>query len=126
MPAGMQMADTPAAVAPQPDTRPKPAEPATPPPAAAEHKGHAGHGGSSSPMSSDMAEEMGHGGNMDLPAMVRDMRNRFWICFVFAVPIFIYSPMGNMFPAPAPPMATERAGSSPPFSWPNNRPVSGL
>ena len=54
-------------------------------------------------MSSDMAHEMGHGGNMDLPAMVRDMRDRFWICLVFAVPIFIYSPMGNMFPAPEPP-----------------------
>ncbi len=70
---------------------------------ATDHKGHATHGGTSSPMSSDMAQEMGHGGNMDLPAMVRDMRNRFWICLVFAVPIFIYSPMGNLFPAPAPP-----------------------
>jgi Cu2+-exporting ATPase len=130
MPAGMQMPDTPdrpAAAAPQPNTTPQPAEPATPsllprlrswlsptaapadpktatpPLVAAEHKDHAGHGASSSPMSSDMAQEMGHGGNMDLPAMVRDMRNRFWICLVFAVPIFIYSPMGNMFPAPAPP-----------------------
>ena len=35
--------------------------------------------------------------------MVRDMRNRFWICLVFAVPIFIYSPMGGMFAPPAPP-----------------------
>ncbi|MEO6280161.1 heavy metal translocating P-type ATPase [Roseateles sp.] len=78
----------------------KPAATAT---AGANHKGHAGHGGSSSPMSSDMAQEMGHGGNMDLPAMVRDMRNRFWICLVFAVPIFIYSPMGGMFTPPAPP-----------------------
>ena len=76
---------------------------ATPSPDAADHKGHAGHGGAASPMSSDMAQEMGHGGNMDLPAMVRDMRNRFWICLVFTVPIFIYSPMGGMFPAPAPP-----------------------
>ncbi|MEO6068544.1 MAG: copper-translocating P-type ATPase [Gemmatimonadales bacterium] len=54
-------------------------------------------------MSGDMAHEMGHGGNMDLPAMVRDMRNRFWICLLFAVPIFVYSPMGDLFPAPAPP-----------------------
>ncbi|MEP7312496.1 MAG: heavy metal translocating P-type ATPase, partial [Pseudomonadota bacterium] len=76
---------------------------ATQSPATAEHKGHAAHGGGSSPMSADMAQEMGHGGNMDLPAMVRDMRNRFWICLVFAVPIFIYSPMGNLFTAPAPP-----------------------
>ncbi|QBB70717.1 heavy metal translocating P-type ATPase [Pseudolysobacter antarcticus] len=71
--------------------------------AGADHKDHAGHGGASSPMSADMAQEMGHGGNMDLPAMVRDMRNRFWICLVFSVPIFIYSPMGNMFVAPTPP-----------------------
>jgi Cu2+-exporting ATPase len=76
---------------------------ASPAPAAADHKGHAAQAGASSPMSADMAEEMGHGGNMDLPAMVRDMRNRFWICLVFALPIFIYSPMGNMFPAPRPP-----------------------
>jgi Cu2+-exporting ATPase len=76
---------------------------AEPTPAVAGHQGHVAHGGSQSPMSSDMAQEMGHGGNMDLPAMVRDMRNRFWICLVFAVPVFIYSPMGNLFPAPAPP-----------------------
>ncbi len=127
MPAGMkmpQMPQTPAAAAPRSDTTPKSAEPDTPsllqrlrswlspsaapadPKAAAKHTGHAGHaghGGSTSPMSSDMAAEMGHGGNMDLPAMVRDMRNRFWICFVFTVPIFIYSPMGGLFTAPAPP-----------------------
>ncbi|MEO7255706.1 MAG: heavy metal translocating P-type ATPase [Casimicrobium sp.] len=81
-------------------SEPKPAVTAA---TGADHKGHAAHGGASSPMSSDMAEEMGHGGNMDLATMVRDMRNRFWICLVFAVPIFIYSPMGNMFPAPEPP-----------------------
>ena len=75
------------------------------PAAAPAAKGHAGHTthGAEQAMSADMAQEMGHGGNMDLPAMVRDMRNRFWICLVFSVPIFIYSPMGNLFPAPAPP-----------------------
>jgi Cu2+-exporting ATPase len=131
MPAGMKMpgiaapaAD--AANAPKPAPAPDPAAPQAPSsvfqklkswvtpagdgnkaaslsPAAVDHKGHAAHGGTSSPMSADMAQEMGHGGNMDLPAMVRDMRNRFWICLVFAVPIFIYSPMGNLFPAPDPP-----------------------
>ncbi len=45
---------------------------------------------------------MGHGGK-DLPAMVRDMRNRFVICLIFTVPIFIYAPMGGMFEPPAPP-----------------------
>ena len=45
-------------------------------------------------MSRDMAHEMGHGAGMDMQAMVRDMRNRFWISLVFSVPIFLYSPMG--------------------------------
>ena len=30
-------------------------------------------------MSHAMAHEMGHGAGMDMQAMVRDMRNRFWI-----------------------------------------------
>jgi Cu2+-exporting ATPase len=55
------------------------------------------------PISHDMAHEMGHGAGMDMQAMVRDMRNRFWISLAFTVPIFIYSPMGNMFTPPAPP-----------------------
>jgi Cu2+-exporting ATPase len=59
------------------------------------------------PMSHDMAHEMGHGAGMDMQAMVRDMRNRFWISLVFSVPIFIYSPMGNMFTPPAPPFGLE-------------------
>ncbi|MEO8315253.1 MAG: heavy metal translocating P-type ATPase, partial [Pseudomonadota bacterium] len=96
-------AKVPPAAAPKPDTAAMPAGMQMPDTAAADHKGHAGHGGTSSPMSSDMAQEMGHGGNMDLPAMVRDMRNRFWICLVFAVPVFIYSPMGDLFSAPEPP-----------------------
>jgi len=50
----------------------------------------------------DMAHDMGHSGH-DLTAMVRDMRNRFWICLIFTVPIFIYAPMGGFFKPPAPP-----------------------
>jgi Cu2+-exporting ATPase len=57
-------------------------------------------------MSADMAHEMGHGGK-DLPAMVRDMRNRFWICLIFTVPIFVYAPMGGFFEPPAPPFGLE-------------------
>ena len=57
--------------------------------------------------SHDMTHEMGHGAGMDMQAMVRDMRNRFWISLVFTVPIFIYSPMGNMFTPPAPPFGLE-------------------
>ncbi len=72
------------------------------------HAGHEGHKtpGATSAMSADMAHEMGHDG-MDLPAMVRDMRNRFWICLVFTIPIFIYAPMGGMFEPPAPPFGLE-------------------
>jgi Cu2+-exporting ATPase len=55
------------------------------------------------PMPHEMSHEMGHGAGVDMQAMVRDMRNRFWISFVFTVPIFVYSPMGNMFTPPAPP-----------------------
>ena len=51
----------------------------------------------------EMAHEMGHGVGMDMQAMVRDMRNRFWICLIFTAPIFVYSPMGGMFTPPAPP-----------------------
>jgi Cu2+-exporting ATPase len=58
-------------------------------------------------MSDDMAHEMGHGAGMEMQAMVRDMRNRFWISLAFTVPIFIYSPMGNMFTPPAPPFGLD-------------------
>lgn len=77
-------------------------------PAAGGHEGHQNHMKPVDPpaMSADMAHEMGHDG-MDLPTMVRDMRNRFWICFVFTVPIFIYAPMGGMFKPPAPPFGLD-------------------
>ncbi|GMV21147.1 MAG: copper-translocating P-type ATPase [Vicinamibacterales bacterium] len=57
-------------------------------------------------MPADMAHDMGHSGT-DLSAMVRDMRNRFWICLTFTVPIFIYAPMGGMFEPPAPPFGLD-------------------
>jgi Cu2+-exporting ATPase len=53
-------------------------------------------------MPTEMAKEMGHG-DMDLSAMVRDMRNRFLICMIFTVPIFVYAPMGGFFKPPTPP-----------------------
>src|SRR5262249_37447313 len=37
-------------------------------------------------MTHDMAHEMGHGAGMDMQAMVRGMRNRFWISLVFTAP----------------------------------------
>ena len=53
-------------------------------------------------MPDGMAFEMGHGGD-DLQSMVRDMRNRFWICLIFTAPIFLYAPMGSFFTPPTPP-----------------------
>ena len=44
----------------------------------------------------EMAHEMGHGAGMDAHGMARDMRNRFWIALVFALPVFLLSPMGKM------------------------------
>ncbi len=90
-------ADVPKAAPGAPATEPKTA------PAASAAEGHEGHAKPGAPpaMSADMAHEMGHSGT-DLPAMVRDMRNRFWICLIFTVPIFFYSPMG-LFTPPAPP-----------------------
>ena len=77
-------------------------------PAAPAGKGHEGHTApdTQATMPADMAHEMGHGGK-DLPAMVRDMRNRFWICLIFTVPIFVYAPMGDMFEPPAPPFGLD-------------------
>jgi Cu2+-exporting ATPase len=68
--------------------------------AVSEHAGHAG-------ARDEMAHEMGHGGGMDMQAMVRDMRNRFWVCLIFTIPIFIYSPMGGLFTPPAPPFGLD-------------------
>ena len=92
-------------------------EPGDPPAEAAvlpmpAHGGHAAHGEQAHPAEhagarDEMAHEMGHGGGMDMQAMVRDMRNRFWVCLFFSVPIFIYSPMGGLFTPPAPPFGLD-------------------
>ena len=80
--------------------------------AASDHAGHKHHAhdeyklaakSASMPMSHDMAHDMGHGAGMDMQAMVRDMRNRFFVALAFSIPIFVYSPMGNLFAPPAPP-----------------------
>jgi len=72
------------------------------------HAAHSGHEMHAEPAAQTgtaeaMAHEMGHGVGMDMHAMARDMRNRFWIALLFTVPVFIYSPMGGMFVPPAPP-----------------------
>jgi P-type Cu2+ transporter len=40
-----------------------------------------------------MAHEMGHGGRMSMEEMVRDMRRRFIVVLLLAIPVFIYSPL---------------------------------
>ena len=45
----------------------------------------------------DLHADMGHGTGGDMQAMVRDMRNRFLVALLFAVPVFFYSQMGAMF-----------------------------
>ena len=46
------------------------------------------------PMPAEAAHEMGHGAGMDMAAMARDMRNRFVISLVFALPMLAFAPMG--------------------------------
>ena len=65
--------------------------------AKAEHKLHRGG------QVDAMAQEMGHGAGYDMDAMVRDMRNRFWIALVFSLPIFAFAPMGMDFVKLTPP-----------------------
>ncbi len=74
----------------------KPAEHAGHTMSAAKPGAHAGH-----PMPTDaetgemtaMAHEMGHGAGMSMEGMVRDMRNRFLVSFILAIPVFLYSPL---------------------------------
>ena len=54
-----------------------------------------------------MAHEMGHGAGMDARGMARDMRNRFWVCLAFTIPVFLYAPMGMEFIKLSPPFGLE-------------------
>ncbi len=76
---------------------------------ASDHRRHEvpASGGDRIKKSAAMAHEMGHGGGMDMQAMVRDMRNRFWVSLIFTVPLFIYSPMGDIFTPPPPPLGLD-------------------
>jgi len=71
-----------------------------------EHEHAAGHGEPHAGMDA-MAHEMGHGAGMDARGMARDMRNRFWVCLAFTVPIFLYAPMGMDFIKLIPPFGLE-------------------
>lgn len=76
-------------------------------PSHADHAAHLAEEAKKPAVSHDMAHEMGHGAGMDMQAMVRDMRNRFWISLIFSVPIFLYAPMGMDFIQLTPPFGME-------------------
>src|SRR5574341_383184 len=68
---------------------PMPTAPAKP----IEHAGHEMVGGEMA----GMVHETGPGVGMSMDAMVHDMRNRFLVALIFAVPIFAYSPLFTDF-----------------------------
>ena len=78
------------------------------------HAGHAAHvahgevGGSSTDQKADMMHDMGHAPGLSMQDMARDMRNRFLVALLFAVPVFLYSPMGEMFGDFPPPFGVDR------------------
>ena len=73
-----------------------PVAPAMPP---GEHAGHAlADPAAGTPAQGEMAQmahAMGHGGGMSMDEMVRDMRNRFIVALILAIPIFLYSPLAT-------------------------------
>jgi Cu2+-exporting ATPase len=70
---------------------------------AMQHEGHAmpmDHEGHEMPAEEGLRsphEAMGHGGHagMSMDAMVRDMRNRFFVAAVLSIPILLWSPIGR-------------------------------
>ena len=71
------------------------------------HAAHATH--AAQPGAKDeMAHEMGHGAGMDMAGMVRDMRNRFFVCLAFSLVLFVWAPMGLPLPVPLPPFGLAR------------------
>ncbi|MFA6178061.1 MAG: heavy metal translocating P-type ATPase [Candidatus Methylopumilus sp.] len=74
----------------------------------ADHGLHGGQGDRSADHKADMMHDMGHAPGMSMQDMARDMRNRFLVALVFAVPVFLYSPMGKMFGDFPTPLALDR------------------
>lgn len=57
---------------------------------------------------SDMMHDMGHSPGMSMQDMANDMRNRFLVALLFSIPVFLYSPMGEMFGDFATPFGMDR------------------
>ena len=74
------------------------------------HAGHAhvAHGDASAQPMSDMMHDMGHGPGMSMQDMANDMRSRFFVAVLFAIPVILYSPMGTMFGDFAVPFGLDR------------------
>ncbi|MGD8215426.1 heavy metal translocating P-type ATPase [Aestuariimicrobium sp. Y1814] len=72
------------------------------------HAGHEAHGGHGDGEELDRSAQaaMGHGGHGgSMEEMVRDMRNRFLVALILAVPITIWSPLGRDVLGLNPPLA---------------------
>jgi Cu2+-exporting ATPase len=66
-------------------------------PAAAGNAGHTmpADGDKASGEMAQTAHEMGHGAGVSMEGMVRDMRNRFLVTFILAIPVFLYSSLAT-------------------------------
>lgn len=73
-----------------------------------EHEAHVHHRTAQAISAHDMHDAMGHGPGADMQAMANDMRRRFIVASVFAVPVFLYSQMGEMFGGFTPPFGIDR------------------
>ncbi len=98
--------------APEPGVAADHRPPTLEPPASNGAAGHAGHAppahgahvaphgqAPASPASrpaAQLAHEMGHGAGMDMEAMVRDVRRRFWVTLALSLGVVLYSPMAEM------------------------------
>jgi len=71
----------------------------------ADHAAHAAH---AAQPARDMMHDMGHAPGMSMQDMARDMRNRFVVALLFALPVFLYSPTGRMFGEFATPFGIDR------------------
>jgi P-type Cu2+ transporter len=64
---------------------------------AAKADAHAGHEMAAPGEVEAMVHEMGHGAGVSMEGMVREMRNRFFVSFILAIPVFLYSPLFTDF-----------------------------
>ena len=78
------------------------------PAAHGDHGSHSGHGDPSANGKADMMHDMGHAPGMSMEDMAKDMRNRFLVALLFSIPVFLYSPMGQMFGDFATPFGIDR------------------